>query len=308
MNGSRSLRLASLLLTSALASCVWLGDGEDLDANGDCIGSAAGGPVGTPEPNLDQAHAAVAGSAIRFAASRFAWSYEPPALGWTSAGCASVTGADADADGFPDVAAPGNVVLTSCARPAFGGTLTLSGSATIEDADAGASASFAHDAYGSFAVSGSGFDAAIWTFNDVGGDATGFYGLHSSASLVVTAPVDLIRESYDVDVAYDPAASWVPGTPLVAGTLTIDGPWTAVFGEATARGEIQTQTALTIDPACPERITGGILHGNYATYTTDDPCAGPSWAVWDLAVEWTGCGDVVVSHSFLSNTSTDPYP
>lgn len=309
MNG-RLFRLVPLLATCVLASCIWLGDEEEMDEDAGCL--TAGGGGATPEPSLDSETAAVAGSAIRFTASRLAWAYEPPSLGWTSAGCVTVTGADADADGFPDAATAGNVALDSCQRPAFGGLLGLSGSATVEDTDGGALASFAHEATGSFAVTGSGFDAATWTFSDAGGDATGYYGLYSSASvaLVTATPdfVDLTLERYRLDAAYDPAGTWTPGTVLSSGTLTVDGPWLAVFPEVVANGQLQTAVPLTVDPGCAERVTAGELRAYYATFTTDDECSGPNWAVFELSVTWTGCGSVTVQHSFDHNTSEDPYP
>lgn len=307
MNVSRTLRLAPLLVACALPACVWLDGGDGPDENAECIGAA-----GTPEPMLDQYQVAVAGSALRLTASLIAWAYEPPALGWASASCVTVTGGDADADGFPDAGAAGNVSLDSCQRPAFGGSLALSGSATVDDSDDGALASFAHTGAGAFSLSGGGFDAATWTFSDAGGDATGYYGLHTAASLGTAG--DGILDAvlmYEVDAAYDPTTTWTPGTPLAAGTLTLDGPLDASFPFPfpSAHGEVVTAVPLTVDPACPERITDGEIRAFYATYETDDPCFGPSWALWELSVVWTGCGRVVATQSFDHSVGgSDPYP
>lgn len=309
MNVSRALRLVPLLAACALPACVWF-DGDEPGESSECIGAA--GAAGTPEPILEPAQVAVAGSALRLTASLIAWAYEPPALGWTSAGCVTVTGADTDADGFPDTGAAGNVSLDSCERPAFGGSIALSGSATVDDDDDGALASFAHTGAGAFTLSGGGFDAATWTFSDAGGDATGFYGLHSAASLGTAGDgiLDAVL-TYEVDAAYDPTTTWTPGTPLAAGTLTLDGPLDVTFpaGFPSAHGELLTAAPLTVDPACPERITAGEIRAFYATFDTDDECAGPSWAVWEIAVVWNGCGEIVTSQNFDHHEAgADPYP
>lgn len=309
MNASRTLRLVPLLAACTLPACVWFGGDDDLDEDGGCLSAA--GAARTPEPMLYQDQVAVAGTSLRLTASLLAWAYEPPALGWTSASCVTVTGADADADGFPDTGAAGNVSLDSCQRGAFGGTLALSGSATVDDSDDGALASFAHTGAGEFTLSGGGFDAATWTFSDAGGDATGFFGLHSAAS-VGTAGDEILDAvlRYEVDAAYDPATAWTPGTPLAAGTLTIDGPLDVSFPFPfpSAHGEVVTAVPLTVDPACPERITAGEIRAFYATFDTDDECAGSSWAVWEIAVVWNGCGETVTSQNLDHFAGSDPYP
>lgn len=309
MNVSRTLRLVPLLAACALPACVWFDGGDGPDEEGGCIGAA--GAVPTPEPGLYPDQVAVTGSALRMTASLLAWAYEPPSLGWTSASCVTVTGSDADADGFPDAGASGNVTLDSCQRPAFGSVLALSGSATVDDGDDGALASFAHTGAGAFSLSGGGFDAATWTFSDSGGDATGYYGLHSAASLGTSGDGILdVTLGYQLDAAYDPDASWTPGTPLAAGTLTVEGPLNAFFPSPfpSARGELLTGMPLTVDPGCPERITAGELRAFYATSVNDDECSGPRWAVWKVSVTWTGCGESVTSESFDHNSPSDPYP
>lgn len=315
----RTLRVLPLLGVCSLASCGWLKDAwfpeeYDFDQDSGCI--SAGGNA-TPEPSLDDVQAAIAGNALRFAATRFAWRYEPFAAGWSSAGCVTTTGLDADVDGYPDVLAEGNVTLDSCTRSAFGRSLTASGTASVSDGDAGGgTAPFSHAASGTFEISGLAPDIANWAFDDAASVGTGFFRLLSTGSLGIHLSTsrdpehDLPGERWDVDVTYVPVATWTPGTALAAGTMEVEGEWAAFFGGANAEGPVVTPTALTVDPDCPERITAGELRVQYSIYTTriDDSCSEPNWAVWQLSVGWTGCGLVAIEHSFDHNSAFDPYP
>ena len=314
---SRFPLLALVTLLASSASCVWFGDPET-DSGNDCISAAAFGGAATPEPNLDPTQVGVAGSALAFAATRMAWAYEPPALGWDSASCVTISGADADTVGFPDVEATGNVALDACTRDAYGNTFTFDGSSTIDDLDDGATTSFAHAAVGSailVAFAGlNGTSDATWTQD--GSTAGDLFVLESSGSrnLVdgVPGPNDVLSEQHDWTVRYDPASAWTPGTPLVAGSFELSRHWFVHFPGVVADGGIEWST-VTIDASCPSRIVAGSIVFTYATRDDDVPnpdCGSgtvPSFALWELTVSWDGCDSISSSQLFLGIVDEDPW-
>jgi hypothetical protein len=116
--------------------------------------------------------------------------------------------------------------------------------------------------------------------------ATGPFGLARTLDVTTsltaaTGASATIDESTDWTLTFTPGASWTPGSTVVGGTLAVSGSWQVTIGDDKADATLATPTALTVDPTCATRVTGGV-----ATATWMD---GASSAT--LTVTWTGCGE-----------------
>lgn len=307
------MRRVALLLMAlcASASCVWLGEGEDTD---DCAGDGTPLPSGTPEPNLQPDQVAVVASALRFSLTRLAWSFEAPTLGWDTANCVTVTGGDADVDGWPDIASPQNVAV-ECVRPAYGTTLLASGAWTLFDTDGGTTPGFGHVASnGAVTIDGAGWSGAEWTFDrrSVATTTAGAFAIDSEDRVVVA---DLMEETSSLRATYSTVAgTWQPGTPLETGVLEVRGDWTAAMGGVNANGgiEIGGSGSLVVVESCPEKIALGEAVFSYATRDDDQPpeeCEEPAprWSLWRLRVTWSACGATSWDQEYAGSLDEDPW-
>ncbi len=293
--------LATLTIVCATACGGWHGDppGE----TGGCIQAGGAVPGATPEAPLDEIQAAVAGSALRMFVTRTAWMIEPPTVGWTSPGCASLTGGDLDADGYPD-ATNGSITLDSCQRPAYGGTVVADGTFAIHDLDT-AIASFPHQGSGAISLAQPGLPPATWAVTLDGAPTPGKGPQMNSQqqhTLVYEPGGEILREEASVLAIYDAADQTWDGGLLEVGWFYPYGTWGIELAANLKTLEIGDLSFANVDPTCPERVVSGEVSARYLipTGVFSSDCGGGEYAdEYVLSVSWSGCGVATISHTYM---------
>lgn len=239
-----------------------------------------------------------AGETLVAATRRYATAFDPPVLGWDSASCLSLAGADADTDGYPD--ASGTLVLDSCMRAGS----RVSGSIAFTDADGGATSSFAHSESADLQVETAGvthrhsYTAAAWV-NETAYHPY-FLDLEGTWEPVATAGPGELHLTYEsVTIRYRPTdGAWVPGAQSTSGTVHLSGGFIDLgFGSHALRTEVMGMpSGMEVRTTCPTRIVSGGVLAFYPA-TGYSACGDAIPVTMLTRAYWTTCG------SFAYDTS-----
>jgi hypothetical protein len=258
--------------------------------------------VGSTQQAFTRAQAKLAGRALAAGIEEAAQRYDPIApAAMLDAECTTLSGdtTDVDGDGIPASAK----LTFDCSKRRLGFTGTLTGVESVSDQqpdavawafDAGVElqstltgpfgGSMVVDAYGTVLASQQGvagpFELAVGL--DVESLITNVRGIETE-----------ILEDIEWTVSYAPELAWAPGDLAVVGKLSTDGVWNVSVNDISAVATLRTPTALSFEASCETRVTAGLVEASLAF--------GERAAT--IAVEWSGCGQPVVSYDLSAPPS-----
>jgi hypothetical protein len=265
-----------------------------------CSGGAGAGTPLTPAHDAGGAEAQAAGAALQAALEASAGAYEPADAGSAfrsgdaflpACVTASGTYVDGDLDRYPDTSL--ELTLAGCTvTGSSGGTLTLSGVETVLDTALGSrSLDFTETLALSLTLDPAGPSHATATWaGERDGTGSPVPTLHSAIHAVTDASAGgksfHLIEDEDWSTVFTPTAAWMPGDPLVQGTIDVSGTWQVSADGRIAQTNVMTSAPLEVAAAslCSSRIVGGSASAEYLV----------EGATYGIDFTWRGCGDATV--------------